>query len=119
MRRVARPPKTTVSSRGRWAVLLGLLSSAALPVAIAVTLYVRSLDLLQAGFAVPAALALGAGAVALAQRERRRLRARVASGGGLAAARAGRLLGILGLSIASAGVVALAVYALLAYLGSR
>jgi hypothetical protein len=106
-------------SGAAWGSLLaGLASVATLPVAIYVTRFSGSYDLLHAGFAIPVAVALGVVALALARTVRRRSSVSLAeSGGGLAGA--GRVLGILGLCLAASALVALGVYGLLEYVGSR
>ena len=81
-----------------------------LPAAIFATRYSESYDLLHAG--------LGAAAVALARRARALDRASLGSAGGTKAARAGRLLGIVGLCVAASATIALAVYGVLVYISS-
>lgn len=96
-----------------WSLACGVLAVAALPLAILVTRYSRSYDLLQAGFAIPVAAALGVAAVALARRARARNALSLGRAGGLGAARAGRILGILALCLGSSAALSLAVYGLL------
>ncbi|HEU0248054.1 MAG TPA: hypothetical protein VFR38_13295 [Gaiellaceae bacterium] len=100
-------------------VLTGLASVATLPVAIYVTRFSGEYELLHAGFAIPLAAVFGFVALALARRSRTRgvLSLSVARAPGLA--RLGRVLGIVGLCMAAAGVVSLVVYGLLEYVGSR
>jgi hypothetical protein len=102
-----------------WGSLVtGLASVATLPVAIYLTRFSDSYDLLHSGFAIPIAAGLGLAALALARRSR--IRGRVAlSGGGSEVATAGRVLGIVGLCMAAGAVVSLVVYGLLEYVGSR
>ena len=97
----------------------GLLSVAALPLAIFLTRFGERYELLHAGFAIPVAGALGIVAISLARRARRRSLLSLGGAGGDGLARAGRILGIAGLCIALAGLVALGVYGLLEYVGSR
>jgi uncharacterized membrane protein YidH (DUF202 family) len=113
-----------MGSRGNgaaWASLVaGILSVATMPIAVFATRYVASYELLDSGYAIPVAVGLGLLALAFARRARRETalrlgRTRAREG----VARAGWLLGIVGLCIASAAIVALAVYALLQYAGSR
>ena len=101
-------------------VLAGLGSVLALPIAVYATRFSDSYDLLHAGFAIPIAVVLGLAALGLARRARRR------SSVSLAAAREGsrmvtlgRVLGIVGLCMAASAIVALGVYGLLEYVGSR
>jgi hypothetical protein len=84
-----------------------------MPAAIVATRYSASYELLHAGFAIPVAAALGILAVVLARRARRLDRATLGKAGGLRAARIGRLLGILGICMASSATIAVAVYELL------
>ncbi len=112
--------RTRSSSAGAaWGSLLaGIASVATLPLAIYLTRFSDSYELLPAGFAIPLAAALGLAALGLARRHERRDALRLGAPGGRAA-RAGRLLGILGLCLAASAVVALGVYGLLEYLGER
>jgi hypothetical protein len=100
-------------------VVVGLASVAALPVAIYVTRFSGSYDLLHAGFAIPVAAVLGLAALALSRRARRRTSVSLAGESWHGAATAGRVLGILGLCLAASALVALGVYGLLEYVGSR
>jgi hypothetical protein len=107
-------------SGAAWGSLLaGIASIATLPLAIYLTRFSESYDLLHAGFAIPVAAGLGLVSLALARRAR--LRNTLALGGvariGLASA--GRVLGIVGLCMAAAALVSLGVYGLLEYVGSR
>ncbi len=96
-----------------WSVVLGVLAVATMPAAIVATRYSDAYELLHAGFAIPVGLAFGLGAVVLARRARARDALTLGRAGGRGAAWAGRALGILGICVASAGVVSLLVYALL------
>jgi hypothetical protein len=91
----------------------------ALPLAVYLTRFSDSYDLLHAAFAIPVAALLGAVAIVLARRARALSSVSLAAGGRAAPATAGRILGVLGLCIAAAGLVALGVYGLLEYVGSR
>lgn len=96
-----------------WAVLLGALSAVTMPAAILATRYSGSYELLHAGFAIPVALALGISAVSVARRARARDALTLGRAGRVRSARAGWLLGVLGICLASTACVSLAVYALL------
>jgi hypothetical protein len=104
---------------GLGALLAGIASVATLPVAIYLTRFSESYDLVHAGFAIPLAAALGVAAIALARRSRRWAALSLTGGGHDRMALAARVLGILGLCMALAAVVALGVYGLLEYVGSR
>jgi hypothetical protein len=107
-------------TRSAWGSLLaGLGSVATIPAAIYATRFSDSYDLLHAGLAIPVAAAAGAAALGLAARSGRQRALRLGRGAGAGRARAGRLLGLLGLALASAGLVSLAVYGLLEYAGTR
>ncbi len=93
--------------------MAGVLSVATMPLAVAATRYSGSYDLLHAGLAIPLGLALGIAAVVLARQARARDDLTLGRAGRRGAARTGRALGILGICVASAAVVSLAVYALL------
>ena len=90
-----------------------------MPLAIWATRWSDSYELLHAGLGIPLGLALGALAVALARSARQRHARTLGRAGGLRTARAGRALGLLGLFLAGAALVSLAVYGLLTYAASR
>ncbi len=100
--------------------LAGIASVATMPVAIYLTRFSGSYDLLHAGFAIPVAAALGARG-ARCSRDARGVGRRCAlgCGAGPRTATAGRVLGIVGLCMAASALVALGVYGLLEYVGSR
>ena len=104
------------NARAGWSVVVGLLAVLAVPLAVAATRWSDRYDLLRAGIAIPVAFVLGIAAVVLARRGRARHERTLGRAGGLRAAAWGRALGIAGIAIASAGVIALSVYALLRYL---
>jgi hypothetical protein len=104
-----------------WASLVaGIASVATIPIAVFLTRYVASYELLDAAYAIPVGAASGLLAIVLARRARRdtalRLgRTKTREG----VARAGRVLGIAGLCVALTAVVSLVVYGLLEYQGTR
>ncbi len=102
-----------------WASLLtGLASVVTLPIAVYLTRFSDTFDLLHTGFAVPIVVALAIAALVLSRRAS--LRASLTlSARAPAIATAGRVLGIVGLCMAAAALVALGVYGLLEYVGSR
>ena len=93
-------------------VLLGLLSLATLPVAIALAER-RDEDLLDIVIAVPVAVVLGAVAIWLSRRSRRRLQRAVTTSSRGSVGRAGRLLGLGGLLLGITAGLAVAVSVLL------
>jgi len=100
-------------------VLAGLASVVTLPLAIFLTRFSDSYELLHAAFAIPLAAVLALVALALARRSRRKIALSLSSERRDGAAVAGRILGLAGLCIALAALVALGVYGLLEYVGSR
>ena len=92
--------------------MLGLAAVAAIPAAVAVAQVSPRVTLLQAGFGVPVAAVFGLAALVVARAARRRAQWSIAhSGGGVA--RIGRVLGVLGLCLATSGTIALGFYELL------
>jgi hypothetical protein len=108
------------ANAGAWASLVaGVASVATIPVAVYVTRYIASYELLDAAYAIPVDALLGFLAIALARRAQRRSAVRLGRDGSGRPAQVGRLLGIVGLCIAAAALVSLAVYGLLEYAGTR
>ena len=106
-------------SRAGWgSVLAGAASVTTLPVAVYLTRFSDTYDLVHAGFAIPIAVAFGIAALALARSARRQASFALAPRSP-ALATAGRVLGIIGICMATAALVALGVYGLLEYVGSR
>jgi hypothetical protein len=101
------------------ALLAGLGSVAVLPVAVYATRFSDSYDLLHAGLAIPGAVVLGLVALSLARRARRRAALSLGESRTHWTVTASRLLGVLGLCMAASALVALGVYGLLEYVGSR
>ncbi len=107
-------------SRAAWgAVAAGIASTLTLPVAVFLTRYSDSYDLLHAGFAIPVGAVLGVVAMSLARRARRRSAVSLAARRDDRLATLGRVLGLVGLCLAASAVVALCVYGLLDFVGSR
>lgn len=102
-----------------WSLVFGTLAVAALPATIYVTRFVEGFELLQAGFAIPLAMALAAAAIASSRRAQKHHAMTLGRAGGMGVARAGRLLGILALCLAAAALIALGVYGALSYLETR
>ena len=95
--------------------MLGLASTVALPATIAFAQESPRLELVQAGWAVPVAAVLGVAALWLARLAARRLHRTFGRAGGAGAARAGRLLGVLGLCLAASATISVAFYELLVH----
>jgi hypothetical protein len=95
-----------------WSLILGLLATAAIPVAILVTEQRDDLRLLHAGVAVPVAFVLGFAGIRLARRARRRLDRTIGRARGAVTARFGRLFSWLGVYLALIGAISLVVYAI-------
>jgi hypothetical protein len=100
-------------------VAVGLASIATLPLAVYLTRFSEAYELLHAGFAIPVGALLGFVSIRLAGRATRRSAVSLGRGEGLGLARIGRIAGIVGVCLALAGVVALGVYGLLEYAGTR
>ena len=100
-------------------VIAGLASVATLPFAVYLTRFSDSYDLLHAGFAIPVAVAFALVALALARRARRRTSISLSAERSQRVTTAGRVLGIIGLCLAASALVALGVFELLEYVGSR
>ena len=118
---MASTPEQGASGNGRAvaAVVVGLLSTATMPVAVIATRYSESYDLLHAGWAIPVGVVLGIIALRLAHGAMRRDDVTLGRAGGRGAARVGKALAVLGLALAATCLVALGVYGLLTYLGER
>ena len=93
-------------------MIVGLLSVATVPAAIAVTHY-RDIELLHAGWAAIPAFLLGLAALLLARAARRRTERTIGRVGGRRVTRAGRFLGSLGVYLALAAALSVGVYELL------
>jgi hypothetical protein len=107
-------------NRSAWGALAsGAASTATLPVAIYATRFSDSYDLLHAAFAIPIGAGLGFLALHLARRARRLGALALGRASGERTTRLGRALGLLGIGLAAAGLVSVAVYGLLEYAGTR
>jgi len=111
--------KAPGAGSARGSLVAGLASAATLPVAVYATRFSGAYELLDAGWAIPIAIVLGIVAVVLARRSRVQSAIALASSHGSRVAGVGRFLGILGLCMAAAALVALSVYGMLEYVGSR
>jgi hypothetical protein len=111
--------RQTGKGAGWGSVACGVASCVTLPVAIYATRFSDSYDLLHSGFAIPVAVGLGLVALALARRADARSRLTLVEGESGGVSTAGRVLGVIGLCLAVSAVVALGVFGLLEYVGSR
>jgi hypothetical protein len=94
-----------------WAsFVVGFLSVATLPVAIALAQLLEEVELLDAAAAIPLAAAFGISALVLARGARRRIERTIGRVGGRGPARFGRVLGVLGLCLAVSASIAVASY---------
>jgi hypothetical protein len=105
-------------SAGWGSAIAGALSVATLPVAIYLTRFSDEYELIDSAVAIPVAALLALAALGLARRSRRHDALRLA-GGATRPARVGHVLGIVGLCLVASALVALGVYWLLEYVGSR
>ena len=83
---------------------------AALPATVAAAELRPELELLDAAFAVPVAAAAAVAALVLARQARVRIERTLGRVGGARSALAGRILGVIGLCLASAGAIAVATF---------
>lgn len=102
-----------------WSLVAGIASVVAMPLAIYLTRPLAAYELRDTWIGIPVAACLGILAVVLARSARRRNAVLLGRSGGVGAARAGRVLGIVGICMASATIVAFAVLGLLEYAGTR
>jgi hypothetical protein len=103
---------------GWGSAIAGALSVATLPVAIYLTRFSDEYELLDSAVAIPVAAIFALAALGLASRARRRATLSLAGSPGKVA-RVGRALGVIGLCLVASALVALGVYWLLEYVGSR
>ena len=96
-------------------MLVGLLSAAAVPAAIAASHW-APFELLYAGYSIPGALVLGFVALRLARAARRRTERTIGRVGGVRATRLGRFLGALGIYVGITAALGIGIYEVLNYL---
>jgi hypothetical protein len=108
-----RSSKRARNGRAAAALIVGLLAVAVLPAAIAIAEREERFELLEAGYAVPAALVLGLAALLLARRARLRVERTLGRVGGLRLARVGRALGVLAIMLGLSGAISVGVYLVL------
>ena len=93
--------------------MLGTLSVAVIPAGILAARELEKVRLLDASWSIVVAALLGWWAIILSRRGRERLQITLGRAGGKVAARAGRLLGILGILLAVTAALALGFWGLL------
>ena len=102
-----RAARAEPNDRARASVVVGVAAVVAIPVGLALAAYSSSVDMIHVAVAVPVAAILGLVALVLARSARRHSQISLGRIGGTGVARAGSILGLLGLYLA--GVAALAV----------
>ena len=109
-----------MSGRVRWVALcFSVLAVAALPVAIIATRWSKPYELIHSAFAIPIAAGLAVAALSLVSTERRASELRLGEEGPGLVVGVTRALATLALCLAASGLIALAVYGILTYLGER
>lgn len=109
-----------VSGRGRWiGLVFAVLAVLTLPVAIVATRWSKPYELLHSALAIPVAAGLALVALSLASTERRASELRLGEEDGSAVVGLTRALAALALCLAASGLVAIAVYGILTYLGEH
>ena len=99
--------------RAWWSLVLGIASIAAIPAGTLVARESQRVTLVDSSASVAVAALLGWAAVVLARRAQDRLQITLGRAGGGGAARAGRILGIVGLLAAGTAALALGFWGLL------
>jgi hypothetical protein len=99
--------------RARASMLVGAVAVIALPGAVALAAYSSAVDLTYAAGAIPVAAGLGLLAIVLARGARRHSQVTLGRVGGAGMARAGSILGVLGLYLAVMALLSLGFFGLL------
>ncbi len=101
------------NERARASVIVGAVAVIAIPGAIALAAYSSTVDLTYAAAAIPVAVVLGIVAIVLARSARRQSQVTLGRVGGTGLARAGSILGILGLYLAVMALLSIGFFGLL------
>jgi hypothetical protein len=101
--------------RAWWSLVCGILSVAAIPAGTFLARVLQPVTLVDSSGSILIAAALGWAAIVLARRGRALIQITLGRAGGAGAARAGRLLGIVGLLLAGTAVLALGFWGLLSF----
>jgi hypothetical protein len=91
-------------------VLAGFLAVAVVPAAVALSELLDQVRLLDAAAAIPVAVACGLAALWLARGARRRIERTLGRIGGRGPARAGKVLGVIGICLAVSAAISVATY---------
>jgi hypothetical protein len=105
--------RTSSSSRTPFAILLGLLGVVALPAGIAYSRYSTTFSLVDAAWLIPVAALASLAALLVVRGTRGHIRFAASRP---ASVRLGRLLGVLGMCLATSGTIAIAFYEVLLHL---
>jgi hypothetical protein len=106
-------PARRANPRAGWSAVCGILSLAAIPVGVLLARESQAVTLVDSSGSVAVAALLGFAAVLLARGARRRIEFTLGRAGGLRAARIGRILGVLGVLVATTAALALGFWGLL------
>jgi hypothetical protein len=101
------------NDRARVAVVVGALAVLAIPVGLALAAYSSTVDLIHVAVAAPLAAVLGVVAMALSRNARRHSQITLGRIGGTGLARAGWILGVLGLYLAAMAALSVGFFGLL------
>jgi len=119
----ARTSSSSLPRRGNprawWSLVCGILSLAAIPAGILLARELEQVSLIDSSGSVVAALLLGWIAIVLARRARERIQITLERAGGAGAARAGRILGIVGVLVAATSALALGFWGLLSLFAAQ
>jgi hypothetical protein len=99
--------------RASLAVLFGLVAVVAVPAGVAAAQRLAGVSLIDAAYAIPVAALAAVSALLFARGARGRIQRTLERAGGAGRARAGRILGIAGISIALSASIAVGFYELL------
>lgn len=108
-----RAARAEPNDRARASVFVGVLAVLAIPVGLALAAYSSMVDLIHVAVAVPLAAVLGIVAMSLARNARRHSQISLGRIGGTGVARAGWILGLLGLYLALMAALSVGFFGLL------
>ena len=108
-----RAARAEPNDRARASVVVGVLAVLAIPVGLALAAYSSTVDMVHVAVAVPLAAVLGIIAMVLARSARRHSQISLGRIGGTGVARAGSILGMLGLYLAGMAALSVGFFGLL------